>query len=154
MISQENIPPCTQFVLEIFDRTPANVLAVVADNCELNKAICDILLKPLIGCASHCLVLAVQDYIKGNQSVINKIHQLMVKLRGVKLSAKLRQHTNLRPVLFNATRRSSVFDMICLYREFKSILQEEMQSEANIVDLLLSYFLPKKTVKWIAYFQN
>ena len=28
--------------------------------------------------------------------------------------------------------------MICRYREFKSILQEEMQSEANIVDLLLS----------------
>ena len=62
----------------------------------------------------------------------------MVKLRGEKLSAKLRHYTNLRPVLFNATRRSSVFDMICLYREFKSILQEEMQSEANIVDLLLS----------------
>ena len=30
-------------VLEIFDRTPAKVVAVVADNCELNKAICDIL---------------------------------------------------------------------------------------------------------------
>ena len=95
-------------------------------------------MKPLIGCASHRFALAVQDYIKGNQSVINKIQQLMVKLRGVKLSAKLRQHTNLRHVLFNATRWSSVFDMICRYREIKSILQEEMQSEANIVDLLLS----------------
>ena len=50
-------------VLEIFDRTPANVVAVVADNCELNKAICDILMKPLIGCASHRFALAVQDWL-------------------------------------------------------------------------------------------
>ena len=57
-------------------------------------------MKPLIGCASHRFALVVQDYVEGNQSVINKIHQLMDNLRGMTLSAKLRQHTNLRPVLF------------------------------------------------------
>ena len=72
----------------------------------------------------------------------------MVKLRIVKLSAKLRQHNNLRPVLFNATRCSNVSNMICRYREFKSILLEEMQSEPNTVDLLLS---PKEhsKVDWL-----
>ena len=118
-------------VLEIFGRTRA-------DNCELNKTFCYILMKPLIDCASHRFALAVQDYIKGNQSVINKIQQLMVELRRVKLSAKLRQYTNLRHVLFNATGWSSVFEMISRYREFISILQEEMQAEANIVDISLS----------------
>ena len=41
----------------------SNVVALFADNCELNKAMSDQANKPLIGCASHRFALAVNKFI-------------------------------------------------------------------------------------------
>ena len=89
-------------------------LALIADNCELNKAISDQTSKPLIG-------YAFKKFIAGELETVTKLNSLMVKVRTHKMSAKLREHTPLRPVLFTKTRWTSILFMIKRYLEIKLV---------------------------------
>ena len=95
--------------LALYGKEWSNVVALIADNCELSKAISDQTNKPLIGCASHRFVLAVNKFIAGEMETVTKVNSLMVKLRTFKMSAKLREHTPLRPVLNSALQRENLY---------------------------------------------
>ena len=75
-----------------------NVVALIADNCETNKALARLCEVPLIGCHSHRLALAVKEYLKPHDKLISKVNALMGKLRTPKIAAKLREHSPLRPI--------------------------------------------------------
>ena len=107
-------------------------------NYELNKALGDQTKKPLIRCASHRFALAVNKFIAEEMETVTKVNSLMVKLRTLKMSAKLREHTRLRPVLFNTTRWTSISFMIKRYLEIKSVLIDHFPSDPHLLELLLS----------------
>ena len=127
--------------LELYGKDLDNVVAFICDNCELNKSICDTLNKPMIGCASHRFSIAVSDYVADKLDIINKVQALMIKLRTLKFSAKLRQHTHLKPVIYCVTRWSSMADMLNRYIDIKPVLVEHFSDDNNILLYLMSSFL-------------
>ncbi len=66
----------------------------------------------------------MNDILRPDTSLITKINALMVKLRTLLLSAKLRNLTNLRSVVHNDTRWSSCYKMICRYQLLRGFLAE------------------------------
>lgn len=53
-----------EFVLELFGKDVSDVICLVGDNCNTNKALADLCDLPLVGCAAHRFNLAVQDYLE------------------------------------------------------------------------------------------
>ena len=92
----------------------------------------------MIGCASHRFSLAVSDYVADKLGISNKVQALMIKLRTLKPSAKLRQHTHLKPVIYCVTRWSSMADMLHRYIEFKPVLVYNFSDDNNILLYLMS----------------
>jgi len=111
------------------------VVCLIGDNCNVNKSIFDVQKIPLVGCASHRLNLAVQDFLKADESILAKVTKIMSKLSNLVLGAKLRKFTNLRPVKRNATRWSSSLEMLLRYERLKGFLSD-LESE-EIDDLIL-----------------
>jgi len=109
------------YILESFGKSIINVICLVGDNCNTNKRLANILNLPLIGCASHKLNLAVENYLE-DFTVIKVINQLMTKLAAPLKLATLRKSTALRPIIRNATRWSSCFDMIERFFAIKDYL--------------------------------
>jgi hypothetical protein len=99
-------------VLELFGKSLQNLSFIVADNAAVNRSLSDLLNVPFVGCASHRFNLAVNRYLETYEPVIEKVHQLMTKLRTIKQAGKLRRKTNLQPVIRNKTRWSSTFEMV------------------------------------------
>lgn len=64
-------------------------------------------------------------------------HTLMTKLRGLKLSGRLRTMTNLRPILSNVTRWSSVPAMVSRYIELKEIIAS-FSDDRSLIDYIPS----------------
>ena len=62
----------------------------------------------------------------------------MVKLRTLKMSAKLRKHTPLMPVSFNTSRWTSISFRKKRYVEIKSVLVDHFSSDPHLLDLFLS----------------
>ena len=67
-----------------------NVVALIADNCETNKALADICNVPLVGCHSHRLALAVKEYLTNKDELIQKVNTLMGKSKAPKTAAESR----------------------------------------------------------------
>ncbi|ETO99561.1 hypothetical protein F441_23023 [Phytophthora nicotianae CJ01A1] len=65
-------------------------LFLVADNCAVNRLLATLMGVPLVGCASHRLNLAVQADIEKSKTDLDVVHSLMLKLRTLSQSAKLR----------------------------------------------------------------
>ncbi|KAE8952689.1 hypothetical protein PR002_g32605 [Phytophthora rubi] len=70
-------------VLETFGKA-------LSDNCSVNKRLATIMQVPLVGCASHRLNLAVRHHLEQYEEDSAIVQALMVKLRTLKQSAKLR----------------------------------------------------------------
>ena len=85
------------YVLNVYHKTWENVVCLVGDNCNTNKALATIAKRPLVGCASHRFNLAVKDVLKDYHDVLSKINSIMKKLKNLIPSAKLRKLTPLRP---------------------------------------------------------
>ena len=64
-------------------------------------------------------------------------HTLMTKLRGLKRSGRLRTMTNLRPILSNVTRWSSVPAMVSRYIELKEIIAS-FSDDRSLIDYIPS----------------
>lgn len=65
-----------EFILEVFDKDISiNVICLVGDNCNVNKALADLCDLPLIGCAAHRFNLAVQAYLgsPSNEASLTKV---------------------------------------------------------------------------------
>ena len=125
------------WVLSVYGKTFENVIAIIGDNVSVNKALSTKCNLPLIGCASHRFNLAVKEHLKPQCAILEKINNLMGKLKSLKLSGKLRLHTDLRPVQRNDTRWSSTYAMVERYGKFREILsQPEFSREKLIIDFI------------------
>ncbi|KAE8885122.1 hypothetical protein PF003_g30866 [Phytophthora fragariae] len=63
---------------------------LVGDNCVVNRLLATRMGVPLVGCASHRLNRAVQADMKQHEEDLATVQSLMVRLRTLKQSAKLR----------------------------------------------------------------
>ncbi|KAE9286513.1 hypothetical protein PF008_g26646 [Phytophthora fragariae] len=77
-------------ILPFYNRKIEDVIYLVGDNCAVNTKLANLLAVPLVGCASHRLNLAVQKFMANHDSLLNKLQDLMRKLRNLNHSAKLR----------------------------------------------------------------
>ena len=123
-------------MLSFCGKNLANVIYLTGDNCSTNTAFADLLNVHFIGCARHRLNLAVQQFSSIHESVLEKVHAVMKKLRTVKKSASLRKATPLCAVLRNVTRCSSTLAMLKRYIELRPILVK--LNDPEIVDLMLA----------------
>lgn len=113
------------YVLSSYYKTWNDVTCVVGDNVSVNRSIANEVRVPLIECASQPLNLALCNKISTEEELVHKIHQLMVKLRTLLLSAKLRVLTTIRPNNRSITRWSSTYEMVQMHirlREFFPLL--------------------------------
>ncbi|EGZ27413.1 hypothetical protein PHYSODRAFT_471883 [Phytophthora sojae] len=106
---------------------------LVADNCAVNRRLATLMSLPLVGCASHRLNLAVQADMASHEEALAAVQALMVKLRTLTQSAKLRLKTPLRPVIRQDTRWSSTFKMVRRYLQLLEFLDAE---DDDLMDLL------------------
>ena len=120
--------------MDNFGKNIADNVALIADNCETNKALARLCEEPLIGCHSHRLALAVKEYLKPHDKLISKVNALMGKLRTPKIAAELRKHSPLRPFQFGITRWLSVMQMFERYL----VLKEHIVQIEGVLELLLS----------------
>ncbi|ETV72065.1 hypothetical protein H257_12857 [Aphanomyces astaci] len=87
-------------------------VCLIGDNCSTNKATVNLFSRLLIGCHSHRLNLAVDQFLKANVSdVLSNVAAVMVKLRSLKAGGPLRLTTMLKPKLRNATRWTGAVSM-------------------------------------------
>ncbi|ETI51039.1 hypothetical protein F442_05587 [Phytophthora nicotianae P10297] len=68
-------------VLDHYKLDIANMVAIVADNMETNKAISRRISVLLIGCAAHRFNLAVRKWLEPQMHLIKKVSALMKKLK-------------------------------------------------------------------------
>ena len=62
-MSSESHEELLQFVLNVFGKDLRNVICLVGDNCNTNKAFARLCDRPLVGCAAHRFNLAVQGFL-------------------------------------------------------------------------------------------
>ena len=111
-----------EFVLRLFGKWWDNVVAITGDNCATNVAIANKVGIPFVGCASHRFNLAVQDIITTHDDLMDKVNNLMRRLKYAIPASKLRKFTDLRAKTKNVTRWSSTYKMLLRYTEIKSHL--------------------------------
>eukprot|EP00171_Calliarthron_tuberculosum_P004916 IDg4916t1 len=112
------------FTLSLYGKNWSNVVALVGDNCSVNKKVSRISNTPLVGCASHRFNLAVMDIVKEHQTLVDKVRSLMVVLRKLIAGAKLRAQTHLKPRLCCPTRWGSYLKMLQRYIELRPFLSD------------------------------
>ncbi|OQR85775.1 hypothetical protein ACHHYP_11401 [Achlya hypogyna] len=117
--------------LDFYNSTLDRVVAIIGDNCSVNQSMARLLGVPLLGCASHKFALAVKDWIE-NQTSLDGALDVMVKVSTIKLSASLRNLTNLCAVKANETRWTSRFTILKRYFRIKG----ELEKIDEIVHLL------------------
>lgn len=117
-----------KFLMEsfsIFDcELDAWCLALISDNISTNKKFATITKKPLIGCANHKLSLEVRHMIDRHaylRETVNSVHQTMkdIKFKS-KSAAVLRNLTELRPIMDNATMWSGKVAMLARFNEIRN----------------------------------
>ncbi|OWZ13494.1 hypothetical protein PHMEG_00013171 [Phytophthora megakarya] len=94
---------------------------LVGDNCSVNRLFATVLGVPLVGCASHQLNRAIRQDMAQHEDDLAAVQALMIKLRTLTQSAKLRLKTELRPVIRQDTRWSSTFAMVQRYLKLQML---------------------------------
>ncbi|KAE9035072.1 hypothetical protein PR001_g9461 [Phytophthora rubi] len=110
-----------------FGKALSDCVYLVGDNCSVNKRLVTIIQVPLFGFASHRLNLAVRHHLEEYDEDLAIVQALMLKLRTLKQSAKLRLKTPLR--------QGSTFAMVHRYRELIKVLNA---NDDDIMELLPS----------------
>jgi len=109
----------------VYGKGVNNISFFVGDNCKTNRSIATLTEKPLLGCYSHKFDLAVSGYLSKYEKILDKVNQLMKKLRNVKNRGKLRKlECPYQPVIRNDTRWSSTFNMIQCYLRIRSYIEK------------------------------
>ncbi|POM60916.1 hypothetical protein PHPALM_30161, partial [Phytophthora palmivora] len=78
-----------------YQKRPEQVLFLVGDNCSVNRRLATLMGVPLVGCASHRLNRAVAAQLSECADDLDLVQALMIKLRTLHHSAKLRFKTDL-----------------------------------------------------------
>lgn len=111
---------------EMFGKDPATCIEfLTGDNCTTNCSIADRLNVGFVGCASHRLNLAVNEFLKHPpyEECITSVHALMLSLNTIKNRAALRAAgTNLSPMFHNQTRWWSKYLMLQRYVQLHPFL--------------------------------
>lgn len=124
-----------EWVLSVYRKSLENIVCIIGDNCETNKALSNFCGKPFVGCASHRFHLAMMKLMEGSRDALEKVNSLMMRLRGLKLAGELRKHTNLTPCPRNVTRWSSTANMLNRYFELKPYLFN-FEGNLELLDLM------------------
>ena len=116
-----------EFVLEVFEKSMTNVVAISGDNCAVNLSLAKNIHSRYsschyIGCASHRFNLAVQDLMTPYREVIDKVNSLMKKLQNLIPAAKLRRINHLKAKTSIKTRWSSTYAMITRFRQISDFI--------------------------------
>ena len=125
------------WVLGLYNKTFENVVCICGDNAEVNKAIVNLCNLRLLGCNSYRLNLAVKEFTKTSSNLLEKVNNLVIKLRGVKLSGKPRKLTDLRPVYKSDTRWLSVYEMLDRFCKLRAILGDSSFAKEQVVMIFL-----------------
>ena len=110
------------YILNLYKKSWSNVVALIGDNVNTNKSLANRTGIPLVGCASHRLNLAMRDVLDEEEQLIERINSIMVKMRGLLLSAKLQKLNPLKPIVRNVTRWSSTHHMLKRYIDLREYL--------------------------------
>ena len=105
-----------EWVLGLYNKTLKNVGCICGDNAEVNK-----------------------EFTKTSSILLEKVNNLMLKLRGLKLSGKLRNLTDLRPVYKNDTRWLSVYELLDRYCKLCPFLVDSSFAMEQVVMDYLPY---------------
>jgi len=120
-------------VLEQYGKDLEHVSFIVCDNCSVNKRLARDTFKPMIGCASHRLNLAVGQFLTNQKDTIEAINNLMKKLSTYRGTAKLSKLTPLKAVQYVATRWSSAYDMMERFFTFVDVLDRADRYYCNLI---------------------
>lgn len=110
------------YVLSVFDKSVANVVAMTGDNCNTNKKMAKLLNCKFVGCHSHRFNLSVQKLAEPDSNLISTVRKLMQKLSTPIPAAKLRAHTDLSAASDCVTRWSSTAKMLKRCIELRDFL--------------------------------
>ncbi|GMF52631.1 unnamed protein product [Phytophthora fragariaefolia] len=119
-------------ILTIYHQSEMSLSLLIGDNCATNQAVATRLRVPLIGCASHRFNLAVNTFLEAHKTTVDAVSALMLALRTLNNRSALRKHTDLAPLRPNATRWSSVFDMLARYVR----IRDEIKKVDAVFDLI------------------
>ena len=132
--SREEHQELIKYALDLYGKSAENVVAITADNCKLNQCIADHIDIPMVGCAIHRFILAVQGYINKHKDLIQKVHNLMFAFKiSLKLRDKLALYTPLAPIPMSGTCWLSVADMLARYNELREFLHH-FETEAYVLE--------------------
>ncbi len=123
--------------MSIYKKNLSNIVSLIGDNAEVNKATANLCKIPLIGCSFHKLNLAINRYLGKHENLLNKINILMGKLRSLTFAGKLRNVTQLTPLQRNKTRWSSVYKMVNRYIELQPFLSI-FHDDVSLIDDFLT----------------
>jgi hypothetical protein len=135
MTACDHLHRLSKLLRQYGNKTEANVVCLVGDNCNVNQCMSRLLKVPLLGCGSHKFNLAVRKWISNQpqlEETISKVVTVMKKASTLKVSAQLRKLTSLQPVKENDTRWSSTFNM--LERFFR--IQAELSAVSDLIPLI------------------
>ncbi|KAH9111106.1 hypothetical protein LEN26_013546 [Aphanomyces euteiches] len=123
-------------ILANYGRDLESVSFMVCDNCGVNRRVSKNLGVPMISCASHRLNLAVKKYMETFYAdEVECVRRVMVALKTLNNGVRLKKAgTYLSPITYNATRWSSMHDMIALYLELKPFISTF--SDRSFLDIL------------------
>lgn len=112
-----------EFVLYVSVKDKSNVMTLVGDNNNTNRAFARLFARVYVGCHSHHFALAVKDEIQEQQVVVNRVHPLMRKLSFSTTADSLRQKTPLAAKCCNVIRWNSAFQMMQRYMKVEKHIE-------------------------------
>ncbi|ETP14269.1 hypothetical protein F441_10780 [Phytophthora nicotianae CJ01A1] len=135
-------------VLDTYEIHASQLCFYVCDHPSINVALANKTLVPMIGCVSYQFNLAVQALMREDDDILDKVHDLMVKLYTIKNRHHLREADALMPVYRNTTRWISTFSMIDRY--------SRIYSKLDRIDDQLADFIPtpRENVRLKALFED
>jgi len=141
--------------LALYGLSLAVISFICADNCPTNLSIATKTGKIFFGCNSHRFNLGVNVILETPEMAesLAAIERLMIKLRTLKCSARLRLLTPLTAKKRNVTRWSSAMNMAVRYDKLRQ-LQLQTCLEEDDFDFLLSPAMDRRITRLLPILDN
>lgn len=142
--------------LDQYGKNWEHVAFIVTDNENLNKAMSNLAGVPMIGCASHRLSLAIKANRSGVvQRILEKVNNLMKKLRTKKGRGLLRKKTDIAPKKSMPTRWSADKMMLESYMKLEGFIDSSNRDLAPLIpsaDEKINLTQVDRDFKWLDHF--